>query len=187
MTITAHKLHGPVGIGALLLRHGIAIAPQLFGGFQQLGLRPGTEMPVLAAGFALAVRIANQNLQERHDRMQSLRDSLESQIHATLPEAVIIGQGAPRLPNTSSIAFPDLDRQALQLALDLAEVACSTGSACASGSSQPSHVLAAMGLSPSWTRGAVRFSLSYETTQAEIDAAADKITESVRRLSKHRP
>ena len=167
MTITAHKLHGPVGVGALVLKNGRSITPQSFGGFQQLGLRPGTETAVLCDGFAMAAELAS-NTEERVMKMLLLRDKLEHGIRNVIPDAVVIGCNAQRLPHTTSISFPGVDRQALQLALDMRGISCSTGSACASGSSQPSHVLSAMGLDESQIKGGIRFSLSCETTEEEI-------------------
>ncbi|HUP77550.1 MAG TPA: cysteine desulfurase family protein, partial [Pirellula sp.] len=143
LTITAHKLHGPGGIGALVLRHGVQLSPRSFGGFQQLGLRPGTEMPVLAGGFEVAVAKAISHLADRESKMKRLRDSLQEKIVTAIPNAIALGARSDRLPHTLSIAFQGVDRQAIQLALDMAGIACSTGSACASGSSQPSHVLEA--------------------------------------------
>ncbi len=182
MTITAHKLHGPVGIGGLILRHGVALSPMLFGGFQQLGLRPGTESPVLAAGFARAIALATGSMDVQSQRMQRLRQRLESGILERLSMSVVLGTDAQRLPHTLSVSFPGLDRQAVQLALDRSGVACSTGSACASGSSQPSHVLQAMGLEPELVRGGIRLSLSRETTESDIDQALEIIPREVGRL-----
>ncbi len=183
MTITAHKLHGPVGIGALVLRHGVPLSPQSFGGFQQLGQRPGTEMPVLAGGFELAVTNAKTQLLQRVAQMQRLRNALQSKILAAIPNAIAVGTQAVRLPQTLSMVFPGIDRQALQLALDMAGIACSTGSACASGSSQPSHVLEAMGLAPLLVRGGIRFSVSAETKEAEIEQAVQSLAAIVSRLA----
>lgn len=182
MTITAHKLHGPVGIGALLLRHGVSLSPQGFGGFQQLGQRPGTEMPVLAGGFELAVSNAVSQLVSRTQVMRNRRDALEAGILRAVPTAIAIGASSLRLPHTLSIAFPGVDRQALQLALDLAGIACSTGSACASGSSQPSHVLEAMGLETKIIRGGIRFSVSAETTALEIEQTVETIRKIIPKL-----
>ncbi len=182
MTITAHKLHGPVGIGALLVRHSVHISPQHFGGFQQLGLRPGTEMPVLAGGFEVAAANAVSHLDERITKMKRLRDKLQEKILAAIPNAIAVGAQSSRLPHTLSIAFPGVDRQALQLALDLSGIACSTGSACASGSSQPSHVLAAMQLDPKVVRGGIRFSVSAETLDSEIDQVVKSLVGIVPRL-----
>ncbi len=183
LTITAHKLHGPVGIGALILRHGISLSPQSFGGFQQLGLRPGTEMPVLAGGFETAVLNAKVHLNDRVFRMRTLRDALQDRILSAVPNALAIGSQSNRLPHTLSIAFPGVDRQALQLALDMDGIACSTGSACASGSSQVSHVLEAMGLDRDLIRGGIRFSVSAETTAEEIDETVAKISQIIPKLS----
>ena len=184
MTITAHKLHGPVGIGALLVRHGVQLAPQTFGGFQQLGLRPGTEMPVLSGGFEMAVANANTHLAHRVATMKRLRDTLQQKIVAAIPNAIAVGAQATRLPHTLSIAFPGVDRQALQLALDMSGIACSTGSACASGSSQPSHVLQAMRLDPSIIRGGIRFSLSVETLDREIEQVVESLSVILPRLTR---
>ena len=184
MTIAAHKFHGPVGIGALLLRHNVHIRPQHFGGFQQLGLRPGTEMPVLVGGFEVAAANAVSHLHERVDRMEKLRDKLQEKILAAIPSAIAVGAQSARLPQTLSIAFPGVDRQALQLALDMSGIACSTGSACASGSSQPSHVLVAMQLDPKVVRGGIRLSVSAETLDSEIDQVVESLMRIVPSLSK---
>jgi cysteine desulfurase len=186
MTVTSHKVHGPLGIGALVLKQGASLAPQQFGGFQQMGLRPGTEMPALAGGFSYAVELAAQELSSRESKMQILREELESRLKEAIPFAVVIGSASVRLPHTSCISFPGMDRQALHLALDQEGIACSTGSACASGSSQSSHVLTAMGLENEVIRGAVRFSLSFETTHAEIDQALQRIVTAVHRLARNR-
>ncbi len=182
MTITGHKLHGPVGIGALILRNGVPLSPQWFGGFQQLGLRPGTEMPVLAGGFEVAVTLAKSHLIERTEWMRKIRDMLQDGILSEISNAVVIGAKSNRLPNTLSIAFPGIERQALQLALDLEGIACSTGSACASGSSQPSHVLAAMQLDASVVRGGIRFSVSAETSESEIVQTIASLSKIVSRM-----
>lgn len=175
LTATAHKFHGPLGIGVLLVRHRVALAPSLQGGFQQAGLRPGTEPVALAVGMQTALELAARELDARRQRMTDLRDRLERQILAGYPDAVVIGADAPRLPHTSNIAFIGLDRQALAMALDLAGVACSTGSACASGSSEPSPALVAMGLPEAQISSSVRFSLGATTTPADIDEAARRI------------
>lgn len=187
MTVTAHKVHGPLGVGALVLKHGMTIAPRLFGGFQQLGVRPGTEMPTLARGFALAASLAVSELDQRSHHMRRLRTKFESQLREHLPAAVILGESAPRLPHTLSVAFPGVDRQALQMALDHANIACSTGSACASGSSQPSHVLQAMRAPDPVLQSAIRFSLSHESTEMEIDQAIEALIRIIPRLRRPHP
>lgn len=183
LTVAPHKFHGPLGVGALVCRGGVAIEPLLGGGFQQEGLRAGTESVALAVGFHAALAAWRQEWQERAVRMQSLRDRLENGLKAALPGVVAInGQEALRLPQTSSVAFLGYDRQALLMALDLAGVLCSTGAACASGSSEPSAVLSAMGVSPAALRGSLRFSLGATTTAEEIDAALARIVEVCRKL-----
>lgn len=190
MTVASHKFHGPLGIGVLVVRHGVKLQPQLFGGFQQAGLRPGTENVALAVGFYAALKLAIAELPERAARMQSLRDELERTIQEQgrrdAYPTVIIGEHAPRLPNTSCLAFPGLDRQALVMALDLAGVACSTGSACASGSSEPSPTLVAMGLPQPVIEGAIRLSLGATTTAAEVAEAARHIINTVKHLRSHK-
>jgi cysteine desulfurase len=172
MTIAAHKFHGPLGIGALIVRHELQLSPLMLGGFQQEGLRGGTESVALAVGLQAALAAWEAEGTARAERMQSLRDRLEANLRAACPDEIaIIGEDAPRLPNTSCISFLGCDRQALVMALDLAGVACSTGSACASGSSQPSPVLQAMGCEPSVMAGAVRFSLGATTSVSEIEDA----------------
>ena len=182
LTVAPHKFHGPLGIGALVLKHGVKLQPQLVGGFQQEGLRPGTENVALAVGFHQALELAVRALPDRAARMQSLRDELERSIRSAVADVVIVGEDAPRLPNTSCIAFPGLDRQALVMALDLAGVACSTGSACASGSSEPSPTLVAMGLLKPVVDGAIRLSLGALTTAQEVAEAARRIINTVKHL-----
>jgi cysteine desulfurase len=175
MTVAAHKFHGPVGIGALIVRHDIELKPQLFGGFQQGGIRPGTESVVLAVGMRDALALWHKERDIRDSRMRNLRDRFEQTILSGYPDAVIIGAAAERLPNTSNIAFVGVDRQMLFMAIDQAGVACSTGSACASGSSEPSPVLLAMGLDEAVISSSLRFSLGATTTAADIDEAARRI------------
>ena len=182
LSIAPHKFHGPLGIGALIVKHGINLQPQLHGGFQQAGLRPGTENVALAVGLNEALRLAVAELVTRAAHMQSLRDALEAQLLRDVPDAIIIGKDSPRLPNTCCIAFPGVDRQQLVIALDLAGVACSTGSACASGSSEPSPALLAMGLPKAIAESAIRLSLGAFTTAEETQEAAGRISKTVKAL-----
>jgi cysteine desulfurase len=175
MTIAAHKFHGPRGIGALVVRGGTPLAPQMFGGFQQHALRPGTEPVALAVGMHVALKIFAREQTERRERMTRLRDRFEAALLAADPSAVIHGAEVERLPNTTCIAFPCLDRQALVMALDMAGIACSTGSACASGSSEPSPTLVAMGLPNELTGSSIRFSLGATTTAEMVDQAIERI------------
>ncbi|MEM7311699.1 MAG: cysteine desulfurase family protein [Planctomycetota bacterium] len=177
LSLTAHKFHGPRGIGALIVRHDLEVMPLLFGGGQQLATRPGTESVALAAGMWRALEIWQRDSEERQRAIQSLRDRMQEQLLKELPDVVINGDGAERLPHTLNVAFPEVDRQAMMLALDRAGLACSTGSACASGSSEPSPVLIAMGCDESIVGSSLRFSLSSETTTSEVDQAVAIIVE----------
>jgi cysteine desulfurase len=175
LSCAAHKFHGPRGVGVLVVRHGVELNPILFGGFQQLGARPGTEAVALAIGMHRALQIWRQEQAERTEHLRTLRDRLEANLRQGWPEIVIHGADAERLPHTTSVSFPGLDRQRLLMALDLEGVACSTGSACASGSSELSPVLLAMGLETELIDSALRLSLGRQNTAAEVDDAAARI------------
>ncbi|UUO06714.1 cysteine desulfurase [Blastopirellula sp. J2-11] len=176
MTITAHKLHGPRGVGGLVLRHGVQLSPQLHGGGQQLAKRPGTEAAELAIGMAKALRISIEAAPQ-YQALVGLRIELETELRQIDPTCVIHGAKSERLPHTISVSFPGIDRQALVMALDMAGVGISTGSACASGSSERSPVLIAMGLENEQIESAVRISLGRDTTR-------DEVLEALRRISK---
>lgn len=175
MSVAAHKFRGPLGIGALLLRDGVPIEPLMFGGHQQAGLRPGTESVALAVGMATALELFDWERDEIAKRLTRLRDRFEHGIRAGLHTIVINGIGADRLPQTSNVAFPGLDGEVLRMALDLAGVACSVGSACSSGSTELSPTLRAMGLSGALASASLRFSLGVTTTESEIDEAVRRI------------
>lgn len=175
LACAAHKFGGPLGIGALVLRHGLAPQPMMFGGHQQGGLRPGTEMVALAVGMRVALESWHRDAEATIARVGRLRDRLETRLLAGFPSAVVVGKAAPRLPNTLNIAMVGLDRQVLVLTLDQAGIACSSGSACASGSSEPSPVLSAMGLPEEVCRGSIRLSLGPTTTEDEVDEAGRRI------------
>jgi len=175
LSFAAHKFHGPPGIGALVVRHGVELAPHLLGGFQQGGLRPGTESVALVSGMLRALELWHAERDARQARLTSLRDQFEREICAGYPAAVVVGRDAPRLPHTSNVALVGLERQALFLALDQAGVACSTGSACASGSSEPSPALVAMGCAEAVFTSALRFSFGATTTAPDVSEAARRI------------
>lgn len=182
LSCAAHKFNGPLGVGALLLRHDVPLAGQLHGGHQQEGLRPGTESVPLAAGMLAALEIWQRERDAQTARLTAIRDQFEAIITTEIPTVVVIGAGSPRLPHTSNITFVGLDRQALFLALDLAGVACSTGSACASGSSQPSPVLLGMGLSNELIGSALRFSFGITNTDADASESARRIINAHKQL-----
>lgn len=173
MTFTAHKFHGPAGIGGLLVRAGYGPLSLLAG---QAGLeRPGTPAVALAVGMQVALDAWHDEKHDRLARMTALRNRLETQVCEAVPGTVVVGEGVERLPHTSNLAFVGFDRQALAIALDRAGIACSTGSACASGSSEPSPTLLAMGLSEPIVRGSLRLSLGALTTTEDIDLAVAQI------------
>ena len=182
LTLTAHKFQGPLGIGGLLIRSDVKLEPTLFGGFQQGGLRPGTEPVALAVGFHEALRLCHAEQEQRLRTMTELRELLASSLREAFPDLLIAGEEATRLPHTLNVAFPGVNRQALLMALDLAGVACSTGSACASGSSEPSPVLTAMRLPPAAIEGAIRFSLGAFTSVDEVAEASQRIIRCVNDL-----
>ena len=175
MTVAAHKFQGPPGIGALIVRNDVPLAPLMFGGHQQSGLRPGTESVALAAGMAAALELWQREQDSHARQLTALRDRFERQLKRSLPDVVVHGEAAPRLPQTSNVAFPDLDGQVLLMALDLAGVACSVGSACSSGSTELSPTLRAMGLSNDIVACSLRFSFGATTSEAEIDEAVRRI------------
>ena len=178
LAVAPHKFGGPRGIGALLIRGDVAIAP-VQAGPQEYGLRGGTEAVPLAVGFARAIELAIADREQVAHRVACLRDRLESRLVAAARQAgipaVVIAAGARRCPHISTIAFPGLDRQALAMAADLAGVCLATGTACASGSSEPAPALVAMGLEAEAVRGAVRLSVGRTTTEADIDQAVDRL------------
>lgn len=184
VTLAAHKFHGPVGIGALVVRAGAKVRPQLHGGDQQLAHRPGTEPVALAVGMAEALRLASEALPESQTRLRQYRDRLEQGLGDAAEGLVVHGGAAERLPGTSCLSFPGIDRQTMLLALDVAGVACSSGSACASGSSQPSPVLRAMAVDPALVDGALRFSFSRFSTAEDTEQAIAIICRQYNRLRK---
>jgi len=180
LSISAHKMNGPKGIGALYIRTGTVLEPLQRGGAQERRRRAGTESVPLAAAFGEAARIATTQAPLR----PLLRDDFEAAVRAALPEVVVHGGSATRLPNTSSLSFPGVDAEGLVIALDLAGVSISTGSACASGRVEPSHVLIAMGLSEQDARSSVRVSTSRFTTASDMEKLVSLLTTLVPRNSR---
>jgi cysteine desulfurase len=182
LTFTAHKLNGPRGIGGLLLRHGVTPHPILFGGFQQTAIRPGTEDVALAAGFRQSFELFVDDLPNRSKQMSTLRLSLEQALLSRFADLVINGVGAERVPHTSNISFPGVDRQSFLMAADMSGLAISTGSACASGSSELSPVLLAMGLELPIVEGSIRISLGISTTPQEVDESVHRIAQIIKSI-----
>jgi len=183
MSVTAHKLGGPVGIGALILGRGTAPVPVLHGGGQERDIRSGTlDVPAIRA-FAVAAVASAKGRSAEAVRVAALRDDLIRQVLLAVPDAILNGPppGPQRLPGNAHFSFPGCEGDALLLLLDARGIACSTGSACTAGIAEPSHVLLAMGADESRARGSLRFSLGHTTTQADIDALGACIGEAVTR------
>jgi cysteine desulfurase len=183
LTVTAHKIGGPVGAGALLLARGTDLVPVLHGGGQERDVRSGTlDAPAIRA-FAVAVEIATGRRADENKRLAGLRDDLIAQVLAVVPDAILNGAppGPGRLPGNAHFSFPGCEGDALLMLLDAKGIACSTGSACTAGVAEPSHVLLAMGADEARARGSLRFSLGHSSTQADVDALGAVIGEAVER------
>jgi cysteine desulfurase len=183
LTITAHKIGGPVGVGALLLARGVEPVPVLHGGGQERDVRSGTlDVPAIRS-FAVAVQTARERKADEAKRLAALRDDLIAQVLAAVPDAVLNGAppGPGRLPGNAHFSFPGCEGDALLMLLDARGIACSTGSACTAGVAQPSHVLLAMGADEGRARGSLRFSLGHSSEQADVDALGAVIGEVVER------
>ncbi len=180
-SLSAHKFHGPKGVGALYVRRGARIAPLFHGGAQERGRRAGTENTPGIVGMARAAELARARLAGDAARMRALRDRLERGVERLAPGAVALGAGEPRLANTSAIVFPDVDAEAIAIALGRAGVAVSTGAACSVGAMKRSHVLEAMGAGVA--HGAVRFSLARDTDDDDIDRVLSLLPEILARFA----
>jgi len=173
LSISGHKVGAPKGIGALYVRRGAPITPLMFGGAQDRGRRPGTENVAMSVGFARAVELAVAEREAECARLERLRDALETALLAKIPDAVIHGRGAPRAPHVLNISVPGTDSESMLMALDLQGVACSAGSACQSGSIDPSHVLLACHVSHELAVASVRLSLGSLSTDAHVARVAE--------------
>jgi cysteine desulfurase len=187
LSLSAHKIHGPKGIGVLYVRKGTRLAKLLHGGHHERDRRAGTENVSGIVGLGKAADLARIQLDERAARMRELRDYLESQLMTYVTNVRINGDAERRVPNISNLSFEGVDGESLLISLDLKGVAVSTGSACASGSLEPSHVLQALGLGREEVRGSLRISLSAYTTRDEIDYAVSVLRETVQRLREMSP
>ena len=182
VSMSAHKINGPKGVGALYLRSGTSIEPLMHGGDHEGGVRAGTENVAGIVGFGRASQLCQQQLDHAPEQWRQLRDHLEAGLSASVDDIVINGRSGPRMMNTSSIAFTGVESEAIVMGLDLAGIAVSSGSACASGKTDPSHVLLAMGLEPRLAASSVRFSIGLSNDQGEIDRVVEAVPEIVTRL-----
>ena len=186
LSFSSHKIHGPKGAGALFVRRGVRLTPLVHGGRQERTLRPGTENVPAIVGFGKACELARARLDADARRMAELRDHFELQILVRVPGTRVNG-GSQRLPNTTNIAFPRFDGEAITINLDMLGMAVSTGAACSSADKTPSHVLVAMGQSAAEARSSVRFSFGRDTTDEEIDRAANLVVQAMKILREARP
>ncbi len=182
LSLSAHKMHGPKGVGALYIRKGTKLPPFMAGGSQERKRRAGTENVPGIVGLGIAARLGTERLGDMASRVAGMRDSFESVVQSRIEGVRINGSREHRLPTVSNLSFERLEGEAAVIALDLEGVAVSTGSACSSGSLEPSHVLTAMGLRPEVVQGSLRFSFSWHTTEDEMHEAVDILVKVVARL-----
>lgn len=183
LTLSAHKIYGPKGVGALYVRRGTPILPEILGGGQERGRRSGTENVAGIVGFAAAVSLMLPERAQMAARMTDMRDRFIARVIESIPASFLNGPtGERRLPNNINFSFENIEGEALLLNLDIAGIYASSGSACSSGSIEPSHVLIAMGIETSKNRGAIRLTLGRETTEAQLDSAFNVLKETTTRL-----
>jgi cysteine desulfurase len=187
LSLSAHKLHAPKGVGLLYVRRRTKFQPYLIGGHQERGKRGGTENVASIIGFGRAAELAMERLVDENTRVRALRDRLENTLLRTVPNTIRTGAKEPRLPNTSNIAFDFVEAEGILLALDQVGICVSSGSACTTGSLNPSHVLTAMGLKPARAKGCVRFSLGFYNTDEEVDYLLTHIPPVIARLREAAP
>ena len=187
LSLSGHKLHAPKGIGVLYVRKGTRLAPFILGGHQEAGRRAGTENVPGIVGLGKACELAAQNLEEENSKVKYLRDKLESAILEKCPDCRLNGDMENRLPNTSNISFEYIEGEAILLMLDKYGICASSGSACTSGSLEPSHVLRAMGVPFTAAHGSIRFSLSRYNTEEEVDYTIEKLPPIINRLRELSP
>jgi cysteine desulfurase len=182
LSISGHKLHAPKGVGVLYVRKGTKFSPFLIGGHQERGRRGGTENTASIIALGKACELAAKRMEEENTRVKALRDRLEKDLLNRVPNSRVNGGGAERLPNTTNISFEYIEGEAILLLMDEFGICASSGSACTSGSLQPSHVLRAMGVPFTMAHGSVRFSLSVYNTEEEVDFVLDKVPPIIEKL-----
>jgi cysteine desulfurase len=187
LSLSGHKLHSPKGIGVLYARTGLKFKPYVIGGHQERNRRAGTENTPAIIGLGKACELAMSRMEGKRTKVLPLRDKLEKGILEKIPHTRVNGGAVPRLPNTSNISFEFVEGESILLSLDAEGICASTGSACSSGSLEPSHVLLAMGLTPTTAQGSVRFSLSAYNKEEEIDYVLQKLPPIIERLRSMSP
>ena len=187
LSMSAHKFHGPKGVGALYVRRGIVLPPLIYGGAQERNRRAGTENVPGIVGMGKAIEMALDGLDEKAERMKALRDRLIRELPERIPEIKLNGHPTVRLPNNVNFSIKYIEGESILLMLDLNGIAASSGSACTSGSLDPSHVLLAMGLTHEIAHGSVRMTLSDETTEEDIEKVLEVLPMVAERLRKMSP
>ena len=182
LSLSAHKLHAPKGIGALYVRKGVRYLPYVIGGGQEHGRRGGTENVASMAGFGRAAEMALANLSDEQTRVRKLRDRMETELLKRIPHSVRNGDREARLPNTSNVSFDGVEAGDVLKALDQLGICASSGSACTTGSLEPSHVLTAMGISAARARGSVRFSLGLYNQEPDVDYVVEHVPQVIAKL-----
>jgi cysteine desulfurase len=182
LSLSSHKMNGPKGVGALWLRRGIRLVPVLTGGRHERGRRAGTENVPGIVGCGVAARLAGEKMGAESTRVAALRDRLEREVLQRVAGTAVNGGNSPRVPNTTNISFERIEAESLLIALDLEGIAVSTGSACSSGTLEPSHVLKAMGFPPHRTQNSIRFSLGMGNTDADVDRVLEVLPRVVEKL-----
>jgi cysteine desulfurase len=182
LSLSAHKFYGPKGVGLLYVREGVEVLPIQTGGGHERGLRSGTENVAGIVGLAAALKLAEERRQEESIRLAALRDRLTERLLSSIDRCWLLGHPRKRLPNNSNIAFEYVEGEGVLLGLDLEGIAASSGSACSTGSADPSHVLLAMGVRPDLTRGAIRMTLGRENTEEDVDRVLEVLPAIVERL-----
>jgi cysteine desulfurase len=187
LTLTAHKIYGPKGIGALFVKQGVRLNPLFHGGSHEKKRRPGTENIAGVVGFAKALEIALRRRETDYDRMKEQSEYFIEEVMAAIPDVSLNGSREKRLPHTVNLSFKGIEGESILLSLDLKGIAVSSGSACTSGATEPSHVLVAMGIDKVAAQGAIRFSIGRATTNDDLDYVIDTLPEAVNRLREMSP
>jgi len=187
LSLTAHKIYGPKGIGALFIRQGVKIAPLFYGGSHEKKRRPGTENVAGAVGFTKALEIAGQRMDGDHRKLTEISEYFIEKVYELIPDVVLNGPRKNRIPQTVNFSFVGIEGESILLSLDLEGIACSSGSACTSGATEPSHVLTAMGKPKIEAQGAIRFSMGRKTTKENLDYVLEKLPLVIERLRSMSP
>ena len=187
LSLSGHKLHAPKGVGALYVKRGVRFRPFIVGGHQESGRRAGTENVASIVGLGKAAELARLHIGDEQTRVRAMRDRLEQTVLATIPAVRVNGDPANRLPNTSNISFEYIEGESILMLLDMFQICASSGSACTTGSLEPSHVLRAMGTPYTAAHGAIRFSLSRYNTMEEVDFVLEKLPPVIARLREISP